>query len=32
MEIALFHPIKGFRHRVLEPLALRAAPTGKSRK
>jgi L-asparaginase / beta-aspartyl-peptidase len=32
METALFHPIEGFRHRVLEPLALRAAPTGKPRK
>jgi L-asparaginase / beta-aspartyl-peptidase len=32
MEMALFHPIEGFRHRVLEPLALRAVPTGKPRK
>jgi L-asparaginase / beta-aspartyl-peptidase len=31
MEIALFHP-NGFRHCVLEPLAQRAAPTGRSRK
>jgi len=32
MEMALFHPIEGFRHRVLEPLALRTVPTRKPRK
>jgi beta-aspartyl-peptidase (threonine type) len=32
MEIALFHSIDGFRHRVLEPFALRAAPVRKPRK
>jgi L-asparaginase / beta-aspartyl-peptidase len=32
MEIALFHPPEGLRHRVLEPLALRAVPTRKPRK
>jgi len=26
MEMALFHPLEGFRHRVLDPIALRAAP------
>jgi L-asparaginase / beta-aspartyl-peptidase len=32
MEMALFHPIDGFRHRVLEPLALSAGPATKPRK
>lgn len=32
MEMAIFHPIEGFRHRVLEPLALRTVPTRKPRK
>lgn len=32
MEVALFHPTAGFRHQLLEPLALRAAPAPKSRK
>jgi L-asparaginase / beta-aspartyl-peptidase len=32
MELALFHPLEGFRHRVLEPLTLHTAPTRKPRK
>lgn len=32
MEMALFHPIEGFRHRVLEPFAPRTASARKSRK
>jgi len=32
METALFQPIEGFRHQVLEPLALRTTPTPKPRK
>ena len=32
MEMALFHPIEGFRHQVLEPLTLRVAPTRRPRK
>jgi len=32
MEMALFHPIEGFRHRLLEPLARLAAPARKPRK
>jgi L-asparaginase/beta-aspartyl-peptidase (threonine type) len=31
MEIALFHPLDGFRHRVLEPLTIRPVPTRKRR-
>jgi isoaspartyl peptidase/L-asparaginase-like protein (Ntn-hydrolase superfamily) len=32
MEIALFHPLDGIRHQVLEPLPLRASPSSGSRK
>ncbi len=31
MEMALFHPIEGLRHQVLEPLTLRGAPASKPR-
>jgi beta-aspartyl-peptidase (threonine type) len=32
MEMALFHPLEGFRHRVLEPLVLRAPSASKLRR
>jgi beta-aspartyl-peptidase (threonine type) len=32
MEMALFHPLDGFRHRVLDPLVLRPAAARKPRK